>query len=218
MLAAGGRAWLCALALLLPVLCTDAAPRPPNYRGPRLFSESAFFSHKKTQLLPVFPPLDLAVPGQLDVALEARAYKRQLILFMFDATAGCKSSCSGKEKSMLGNTVAMIAQLNDIGFAHCASAATPVLAATHRLLLLCVCARPFFFFFAFSRFHAPVEPRRYCGHAHAHGLRGAAQRVAAPSRGAAELRGCARAGACAGGPALPGKGRVDNKVRTFYLS
>lgn len=115
---AASRARLSSLLVLL-VCCASFSASPPTYRGLRPFTQSAFYQPPhKAQHLPVFPSLDLAVPAQLDAALAARAFKKNIILFTFTASAGCAKSCTPLLKSWLGDAVAMVAQLNDVGFTH----------------------------------------------------------------------------------------------------
>lgn len=111
--------------LLLAVAALCATPTPvtaalplPSYRGPRPFTQSRAYSAGKTTQLPREPVLDLAVDEQLEEVLSKRMYNKELLLFVFDAREHCRAECDGLRRSWLEDALAMVAQLNDIGFAH----------------------------------------------------------------------------------------------------
>jgi hypothetical protein len=97
---------------------TPPTEPPPGYRGRRPFLESPMYSFGKTRPLPASPPLDVGDAAQMAAMLSARAYKGELLLWQFDASATCATTCSGIPRSWLEQAVNMVAQMNDVGFGH----------------------------------------------------------------------------------------------------
>ena len=107
-------------AVLVLLACSAVATglELPTYRGPRHFTTSRAYSAGKTQHLPREPVLDLANATQLEEVLAKRVYKDELLLWVFDASEHCREDCDGLRRSWLEDALAMVAQLNDVGFAH----------------------------------------------------------------------------------------------------
>jgi hypothetical protein len=89
---------LLALCLASAVAPAPSAAPAPVYRGRRHFVNSSFYSWGKTTPLPV-EPLDLGNAAALAAALAARAYRNELLLFVFDATLDCAEKCDPLKKS-----------------------------------------------------------------------------------------------------------------------
>jgi len=54
----------------------------------------------------------------MDEVLSKRVFNNELLLWVFDASEHCREECDGLRRSWLEDALSMVAQLNDIGFAH----------------------------------------------------------------------------------------------------